>query len=60
MATPGGAAHLNGEAAHPVGEQTKAIHHEVHHHDVVGVLGPAQSGFNNGKTGLHEHDQKAR
>jgi len=54
----GGAAHLNGEAAHPVGEQTKAIDHEVHHHDVVGVLGPAQSGFNNGKTGLHEHDQK--
>ena len=33
------AAHLDGESAYPVSEQTEAVHHEVHHHGVVGVLG---------------------
>ena len=55
----GSSAHLDGISAHPVGEQTEAIDHEVHHHGVVAVLGAAQSGFNDGETGLHEHDEKS-
>ena len=53
------AAHLNGEADQPVGQQTGAIDHEVHHHGVVGVLGPAQARFDRREPGLHEHDQEA-
>ena len=53
------AAHLNGEADQPVGEHADAVHHEVHHHGVVGVLGAAEPGFDDREAGLHEHDQEA-
>ena len=55
----GSAAHLDSKSADPVGEQTEAVDHEVHHHGVVGVLGAAQSGFDDGEAGLHEHNQEA-
>ena len=53
------AAHLNREADQPVGQHADAVHHEVHHHGVVGVLRAAQTGLDDGESGLHEHDQEA-
>ena len=54
------AAHLDAEADQPVGQHAHAVHHEVHHHGVVGVLGAAEARLHDGKAGLHEHDQEAR
>ena len=56
---PGGAAHLDGEADNPVREQPTRVHEEVHHVGVVCVLHAAQTRFDHGESGLHEHDQKA-
>ena len=53
------ATHLNGKADQPVGQHAHAVHHEVHHHGVIGVLGAAEASFHDGETGLHEHDQEA-
>ena len=60
LATRADAAHLDGEADQPIGEHADAVHHEVHHHGVIGVLGAAEAGFDDGETRLHEHDQEAR
>ena len=59
ISVAGGAAHLDGEADNPVGEQPARIDEEVHHVGVVGVFHATEPGFNHGETGLHEHDQKA-
>ena len=53
------AALLDRESDQPVGQHADAVHHEVHHHGVVGVLGAAQAGLDDGESGLHEHDQEA-
>ena len=53
------AAFLYGKADQPVGEHAGAVHHEVHHHGVVGVLRAAQAGLDDGEPGLHEHDEEA-
>ena len=50
---------LDREADQPVGEHADAVHHEVHHHGVVGVLGAAQTGLDDREAGLHEHDEEA-
>ncbi len=50
---------LNRKSDQPVGQHAYAIHHEVHHHSVVSVLGPAQTGLDDRKSRLHKHDQKA-
>ncbi len=52
-------AHLNGEAAKPVGEHADAIDHQVHHHGVVGIFCASKAGFEQGETELHEHHQVA-
>src|SRR5690348_4085890 len=51
--------HLYGKAYEPVRQQTAAIHEEVHHVCVIGVLHPAQTRFNHSEPGLHKHDQEA-
>ena len=53
------AAHLDREADQPVRQHADAVHHEIHHHGVIGVLGAAQARLDDGKPGLHEHDQEA-
>ena len=59
VAVSGRAAHLNGEADDPVGEQPARIHEEVHHVGVVGVFDATEARLDHGESGLHEHDQEA-
>src|SRR5207247_16460 len=54
------AARVEGDGNQPGGDHPEAVHHEVHHHGVVGVLRPAEAGLDQGEAGLHEHDQEAR
>src|SRR5262249_19650192 len=59
VAIPTQATHLDGEADQPVSKHADAVHHKVHHHRVVRVLGAAQTCLHDREAGLHEHDQEA-
>ena len=50
--------HLNRKTNQPICKHADAVDHEIHHHGMVGILGPTQAGLHNGKPRLHEHDKK--
>ncbi len=59
VAVAGCSAHLYGETDQPIRQQTAAVHEEIHHVGVVGVLDAAEARLDHGESGLHEHDQEA-